>query len=511
MRFLVRSREYRHPRAWVGFRFAAGVWNLVLGVLLLASFHWLGPLALLGAVPLAGAVLIFWTAYRLQQDSARRVRELEQSRTHVVDDSAARLRQIERDLHDGAQAQLVAVAMKLGLATKKLRGMTDGTGQTDLDRVLELVAAAHRGAKEAITELRDLARGIHPPVLDQGLGIALTTLAARSDLPVELVVDLPERPSAAIETIAYFCAAELLANVAKHSGARHATLEAVHTPGCCGCGSATTAAAAPASRTAAAWPGSPSGSGPWTAGCRSPARPGGPPWSPLSCRPTPDRTGAPMRIVIAEDSAVIRAGLAEILTDSDHEVVAAVGNADDLLAAVDEHRPDAAVVDVRMSPGYTDEGLRAAITIRRDHPETGVLVFSQYIETRYTADLLGAASGGGAAGVGYLLKDRVADVEEFVEALSRVAAGGTALDPEVITQLLRASRRTDGLGTLTARERDVLALMAEGRSNTAIAGILVVSEKSVEKHVGNIFSKLGLPPSDADHRRVLAVLRYLES
>ena len=201
-----------------------------------------------------------------------------------------------------------------------------------------------------------------------------------------------------------------------------------------------------------------------------------------------------MRIVIAEDSAVMRAGLAEILADSDHEVVAAVGNAEDLRAAVDQHRPDAAVVDVRMPPGYTDEGLRAAIAIRRDHPTTGVLVFSQYIETRYTADLLGAASGGGAAGVGYLLKDRVADVEEFVEALSRVAAGGTALDPEVVTQLLRASRRTDGLGTLTARERDVLALMAEGRSNTAIAGILVVSEKSVEKHVGNIFSKLGLPP-----------------
>src|SRR5580698_9666070 len=218
-----------------------------------------------------------------------------------------------------------------------------------------------------------------------------------------------------------------------------------------------------------------------------------------------------MQIVIAEDSAVVRAGLAEILADRGHEVVAAVGNAADLLAAVAQHQPDAAVVDVRMPPGYTDEGLRAAITIRRDHPGTGVLVFSQYIETRYTADLLGAASGGGAAGVGYLLKDRVGDVEKFVEALSRVAAGGTALDPEVVTQLLRASRRDTGLGTLTAREREVLALMAEGRSNGAIAGLLVVSEKSVEKHVGNIFSKLGLPPSDADHRRVLAVLRYLES
>jgi DNA-binding NarL/FixJ family response regulator len=218
-----------------------------------------------------------------------------------------------------------------------------------------------------------------------------------------------------------------------------------------------------------------------------------------------------MRIVIAEDSAVVRAGLAEVLADRGHDVVAAVGDADALRAAVATHRPDVAVVDVRMPPGYTDEGLRAAIEIRRDHPGTGVLVFSQYIETRYAADLLGAASGGGAAGVGYLLKDRVADVGEFVEALSRVAAGGTALDPEVVTQLLGASRRGNGLGALTARERDVLGLMAEGRSNGAIASVLVISERAVEKHVSNIFSKLGLAPSDADHRRVLAVLRYLES
>jgi signal transduction histidine kinase len=231
MRFLVRSWEYRRPRLWVGVRVACGIFNVVLGVLLLASFQRLGPLTWLAALPLAGAALIFWTVYRLQQDSVRRVRELEQSRAYLVDDSAARLRRIERDLHDGAQARMVAVTMKLGLAMKKLGGMIDGTGQTDLDRVLELVVAAHRGAKEAITELRDLARGIHPPVLDQGLGIALTTLAARSDVPVELVIDLPERPSAAIETIAYFCAAELLTNVAKHSGARHATLEAVHAPG----------------------------------------------------------------------------------------------------------------------------------------------------------------------------------------------------------------------------------------------------------------------------------------
>src|SRR6202050_2638666 len=163
-----------------------------------------------------------------------------------------------------------------------------------------------------------------------------------------------------------------------------------------------------------------------------------------------------MRIVIAEDSAVVRAGLAEILADRGHEVLAAVGDAQALIAAVDEHRPDVAVVDVRMPPGYTDEGLRAAIAIRRDHPGIGVLVFSQYIETRYAADLRGASSGGGAAGLGYLLKDRVADVGEFVEALSRVAAGGTALDPEGVNQLLGAGRRASGLDTPPRTGRGVL-------------------------------------------------------
>jgi signal transduction histidine kinase len=231
MRFLVRSWEYRRPRLWVGVRVVCGIFNVVLGVLLLVSFHWLGPLTWLAVLPLAGAALIFWTVYRLQQDSAHRVRELEESRASLVEDSAARLRRIERDLHDGAQAQMVAVAMKLGLAREKLGGMIDGSAHADLERVLDLVDAAHRGAKEAITELRDLARGIHPPVLDHGLGTALATLATHSDLPVDLVLDLPERPSAAIETIAYFCAAELLTNVTKHSGAGHATLEAVHLPG----------------------------------------------------------------------------------------------------------------------------------------------------------------------------------------------------------------------------------------------------------------------------------------
>ena len=212
-----------------------------------------------------------------------------------------------------------------------------------------------------------------------------------------------------------------------------------------------------------------------------------------------------MRIVIAEDSAVIRAGLTEILTDRGDEIVADVGDAVALMAAVAADEPDVAIVDVRMPPDHTDEGLRAAIAIRRAHPKVGILVFSQYVETRYAADLLSMRSGG----VGYLLKDRVANVAEFDDAITRVAAGGTALDPEVVTGLLSATRHVAALGVLTPREHDVLALMAEGRSNSAIAERFFVSERAVEKHISNIFSKLGLPPSDSDHRRVLAVLAFL--
>jgi DNA-binding NarL/FixJ family response regulator len=212
-------------------------------------------------------------------------------------------------------------------------------------------------------------------------------------------------------------------------------------------------------------------------------------------------------VVIAEDAAVLRDGLVHLLTDRGHRVLAAVPDAEALRAAVEEHRPDVAVVDIRMPPTHTDEGLRAAVALRAGHPGLGVLVFSQYVETRYAAQLL----AGGAQGVGYLLKDRVADVSDFVDALVRVAAGGTVLDPEVVTQLMGTTRRTAALNGLTPREREVLGLMAEGRSNTAIAASLFLSAGAVEKHITSIFSKLGLPPSDADHRRVLAVLRYLES
>lgn len=203
---------------------------------------------------------------------------------------------------------------------------------------------------------------------------------------------------------------------------------------------------------------------------------------------------------------LLRAGITRLLEDAGLTVVAAVGDGEELLRAVAEHRPDVCVVDVRMPPTHTDEGLRAALVVRRSWPDVGVLVLSQYVEEKYATELL----AGDTRGVGYLLKDRVADVDEFVSALLRVAAGGAALDPDVVGQLLARSRRRDPLERLTPREQDVLKLMAEGRSNTGIASVLVVSEGAIEKHVSSLFAKLDLIPGDTDHRRVLAVLRYLE-
>ena len=214
-----------------------------------------------------------------------------------------------------------------------------------------------------------------------------------------------------------------------------------------------------------------------------------------------------MRVVIAEDQALLREGLVALLAANDIEVVAQAEDGEGLLRIVAGHKPDVAIVDVRLPPTFTDEGVRAAIEARERHPGTGVLILSQYVEPVYTAELLAA----GSAGVGYLLKDRVADVRDFVDAVVRVGEGGTALDPDVVSQLLATSRHRNPLEALTPRETEVLKLMAEGRSNRAIAEALVVSDGAVEKHVSNIFMKLDLPIVDTDHRRVLAVLRYLEA
>ncbi|GAA3387919.1 response regulator transcription factor [Cryptosporangium minutisporangium] len=218
----------------------------------------------------------------------------------------------------------------------------------------------------------------------------------------------------------------------------------------------------------------------------------------------PESKSAVLRIVLAEDSVLLREGLVALLTRYGHEVVAAVGDAPALDAAVERTDPDLVVTDVRMPPTHTDDGLRVAVTLRSRRPNLPVLVLSQYVEQTYAAELLDTADG---AGVGYLLKDRVGDVDDFADAVARVAGGGTVVDQEVIRQLLR--RRSDPLDRLTSREAEVLALMAEGRSNAAIARALVVTEAAVTKHIGNILAKLDLPLDADDHRRVLAVVTYL--
>ena len=212
-----------------------------------------------------------------------------------------------------------------------------------------------------------------------------------------------------------------------------------------------------------------------------------------------------MRVVVAEDSTLLREGLARLLSDAGLEVVGRCADAADLLLKVNSYEPDVAVVDIRMPPTHTDEGLRAALEIRSRHPGTGVLVLSQYVEEAYALELLSQST----ESTGYLLKDRVADVDSFTDAVRRVASGGSALDPEVVALLLGRRRREDPLQSITPREREVLGLMAEGRSNAAIAEALVVTERAVEKHVTSIFSKLDLPRAVDDHRRVLAVLAYL--
>jgi DNA-binding NarL/FixJ family response regulator len=210
-----------------------------------------------------------------------------------------------------------------------------------------------------------------------------------------------------------------------------------------------------------------------------------------------------MRVVIAEDLALLRDGIAALLADDGHVVVAAVGDGEALLDALAEHRPDLAIVDVRMPPTQTDEGVRAAVEARRRQPDAAILILSQYVEERYASEVLSS----GARGIGYLLKDRVADAREFVAAATRVAAGGTVIDPEVVAQLI--GRRERPVDALTPREREVLSLMAQGHSNSSIVEQLEISQSAVEKHVRKVFTKLGLPETDQHHRRVLAVLSYL--
>ena len=427
-----------------------------------------------------------------RESLAQRVETLARSRADVVAAADAERRRIERDLHDGAQQRLVSLAMNLGMARERF--------ESEPEPVRQALAAAHDEAVLALTELREFIRGLHPAVLnDRGLDAALSGLAARAPLPVRLRVDVAEARRARRRGggLLHRLRGDSQRGQARPGHPGRGDRDPVRRPAphhrhrrrprrrhaCRG------------RRHRFARPGPAGRRGGWHAEHRQPAR-----------RAHHHHRGAAMRIVIAEDSVLLRDGLTRMLTDGGFEVVAAVPDAAQLLKAVAEHRPELAVIDVRMPPTHTDEGIKAALVIRRQFPDVALLVLSQYVEESYATDLLSEAS----SSVGYLLKDRVAHVRDFLDALRRVAAGGTALDPEVVAQLL-VRRRDDPLDRLTPREQQVLKLMAEGRSNTGIMETLKVSPSAVEKYVTNIFLKLDLPPTTTDHRRVLAVLKYLGS
>ena len=446
--------------------------------------------------------------------SASRLRSLEESRSKTLDAATETLRRIERNLHDGTQAQLVALAMRLGQAKEKLDHLAAEDQTADMAAIRRLVDEAHRGAKEAITDLRDLARGIHPPALDTGLENALATLAARSSGThrrgggdPDSAQPAPSRPSA---TSAPPSCSPMSPSTPRPPGPSSSCAQhgpwlriVVRDNGRGGAavnrnGASSSGLAGLADRVGA------------VDGHLSIASPAGGPTAVTVDLPSTLVSMASADAHNRRDRRGFRHPARRIGPASHRQGLRRDPGRRAMPSALSrrwrEDPPDVAVVDIRMPPSFTDEGLRAALALRRNHPGVGILVFSQYVETRYAAELL----AGGAAGIGYLLKDRVADVTDFVEALVRVASGGTALDPEVVTQLMGASRRTDTLAGLSGREREVLAFMAEGRTNSAIAASLIISEGAVEKHVANIFSKLDLPATPADHRRVLAVLRYLE-
>ncbi len=425
---------------------------------------------------------------RLRVEVRIQLAEVEKSRSRVVQAGYEERRRLERDLHDGAQQRLVT----LGIVLRRL--------QLSLPREAQILKPALGAAVDevghAIEDLRTIAAGVRPPRLDEGLAAALADLARAAPVPVELEAT-HERLPPQVEAAAYFVACEAVTNAVKHASPSHVRVEASVVDGALrlvvvddGIGGATVAG----------------GTGLMGLTDRVEAQGGTLLVTQPARRGHPARGGDSMRIVIAEDTVLLREGLAGLLEDAGHEVVARVGDAEALLVVVSEHEPDLAVVDVRMPPDYDHEGMRAAADIRRDYPQTAVLVLSQHVETRYALELV--ATGGG---FGYLLKERVLDVDDFLDAARRVCDGGSALDPEVVATLLAPQSREDALRDLTPREHEVLALMAEGRTNAAIAKRLWLTERTVETHVRSILGKLGLPTSGDDHRRVLAVLTYLRA
>ena len=445
-----------------------------------------------------GTYPILWTAGRWStgrssataapRRSSAGWRRSPESRAAAVDHSAAELRRLERDLHDGTQARLVAVSMSLGMAEELF--------ESDPEAARRTVSEARAATSAAIADLRSVVRGIHPPVLaDRGLDGAIRALALDMAVPVEVVGALAGRPPAPIESAVYFAVAECLANSAKHAGHRQAWVELSHERRRAPRGGQRRRARGRGRRLRDRDAGGDAAAG----GLRrhdDGVQPR---------RGAHDRhPGGPVRLVLAEDNALLRAGLTQLLEGSGFVVARAVDNAVELDDALLDPDVDGAVLDVRMPPTFTDEGLRAAIAVRAQRPGFPVLVLSQYVEQLYARELL--ASGEGA--IGYLLKDRVSDVREFVDGVRRVLEGGTVLDPEVVATVM-ARQRDQPLDRLTAREQEVLALMAEGRSNASIAATLHVTEKAVAKHINSIFAKLDLPVDLEVNRRVQAVLAYL--
>jgi PAS domain S-box-containing protein len=455
------------------------------------------PVELVGG---RGAVVAF-------RDLSERIRlgEVEESRARIARAAYAARRTIQRDLHDGAQQQFVSVALRL----ENARGLIEEQSP----QASRLVAAAQAELEDAIEELRRLAQGIHPPELsERGLEAALGTLAKRSAAPINVTVERLGRLAPEIESAAYFITAEATANAVKHAGVNQIDIEVTCSPDGLRVTVTDDGAGGASFREGTGLQGlrdraeaiggdltvdSPIG-GPTVLTADLPL---------LRSRHRRSTADGQLRVVIADDAAMIRHALVELLSSSGIGVVAEVGDAPALLQEVERHSPDIAIVDIHMPPTQTQEGVHAAIEIRHRFPGVGILFLSSYVESKEVIELFAAA----ASGVGYLLKDSVADVEQLLDALERISEGGIVLDPKLVVDLVSRTLRPDPLEVLTAREREVVELMAEGRSNAAIADTLWVTEGAVEKHIRHIFSKLQIPAAPDTHRRVLAVLTFLDA
>jgi serine/threonine-protein kinase PknK len=430
---------------------------------------------------------------------------VEESRARIADAADAARRSIQRDLHDGAQQQFVSVALQL----ENARGLIEEHSPL----ASRLVAAAQADLEDAIEELRRLCQGIHPAELsERGLAAALRTLAKRSAASVNVTVERFGRLAPEIESAAYFITAEATANAVKHASANQIDIDVTRardelrvtvTDDGAGGASFREGTGLQGLRDRAEAIGgdlsvdSPIG-GPTVLTADLPL---------FRSRHSLGFVDGHIRVVIADDAAMIRQALVELLGSSGVEVVAQVGDAPSLLQEVERHSPDIAIVDVHMPPTQTQEGVHAAVEIRHRFPGVGILLLSSYLESRDVIELFEAA----ASGVGYLLKDSVANVEQLLDALERISAGGIVLDPKLVVDLVGKTLRPDPLEVLTAREREVVELMAEGRSNAAIADRLWVTEGAVEKHIRHIFSKLRIPVAPDIHRRVVAVLTFLDA